>query len=560
MKSLYMKRLRLAAVSAAAAAMLAACFDRLASGGDATETGNARVSGVVRGEDGRSAVGAEVVLVPSDFNPAAGTAMPDSLKDTTDAEGRYRFDRTAAGEYNVLALDRAARTRLSVWGVRLGQDPVEVPDATLHIPGTLSIPVPESADSGAGWIFVPGTLLRVRVDSETRASGWATLDSVPAGVVPGLAYANSLGDAPKVIARDVAVGKGKTAAVDAYDAWPHSSRLTLNTAAGATALAKDLYDFPLLVRLAAPAFDFSQAAADGSDLRFSAPDGSPLPREIESWDRAAGKAAIWVRLDTLHAGRAAQAITMHWGASPAAGPMRKRPVFDTLKGFAGVWHLAEEAADTVSNRLFRDATGGGSDGDDRIRNVSRAGAVGAGHGLDSGDYIQAPKPSMGLKLTRAFTLSAWFRTDGKKIGTGGGELLSIGDNFGLRVQRDSGLQVWYWPPGPPPASGVDWYYVIGKSPALLDGQWHLAAGVFDGSVLRIYCDGKELGSSPAADVVGHQFPLNATLGKHGNGKRMFEYAGDLDEARIHSLARSEEWIRMEFENQKPESAFPASGP
>lgn len=555
-----MKRAYLAGISLAAAALLAACFDRLASGGDATETGNARVSGVVRGEDGRSAVGAEVVLVPSGFNPVAGTAMPDSLKDTTDAEGRYRFHRTAAGDYNVLALDSRARTRLSVWGVRLGRDPVEVPDATLHAPGSLSVPVPESADSGAGWIFVPGTLLRVRIDSEIRASGWATLDSVPAGMVPALSYAVSAGAAPMVIARDVAVGKGKAATVDAYDTWPHSSRLALNTAAGATALAKDLYDFPLLVRLSAPAFDFSQAAPDGSDLRFSAADGSPLQREIESWDPAAGKAAIWVRLDTLHAGRAAQAITLHWGASAAAGSLRKRPVFDTLKGFAAVWHLAEESADTVANALYRDATGAGSDGDDRIRNVTRAGTIGAGHGLDSGDYIRSSKPSPGLKLTRAFTLSAWFRTDGRKIGTTGGELVSIGDNFGMRVQRDSGLQIWYWPPDAPPASGFDWYYVLGKSPALLDGKWHLATGVFDGSALRVYCDGKELGSAPAADVVAHQFPLNATLGKHGNGKRTFEYAGDLDEARVHSLARSEDWIRMEFENQKPESAFPAFGP
>jgi hypothetical protein len=267
-----------------------------------------------------------------------------------------------------------------------------------------------------------------------------------------------------------------------------------------------------------------------------------------------------VRLDTLHAGRADQAIRMHWGASPAAGPLRKRPVFDTLKGFSGVWHLGEEAADTVANGLYRDATGSGNDGDDRIRATSRSGAIGAGHGLDSGDYIQSTRPSPGLRLTRAFTLSAWFHTDGRKIAATGAELLSMGDNYGLRVQRDSTLQVWYWPPNPPPASATDWYYVLGKAPAIFDGQWHLATGVFDGTALRIFCDGKELASAPAADVVGLQFPLNVTFGKHGNGKRPFEYVGDLDEARIHSLARNAQWVRLEFENQKPGSAFPAFGP
>lgn len=543
-----------------AAALLAACFDRLASGGDATETGNARVSGVVRGEDGRSAVGAEVVLVPSDFNPVTGGSVPDSLKDTTDAKGRYRFMRTAAGDYNVLALDRHTRARLSVWGVHLESDPVEVPDATLHAPGSLAIPVPETPDSGVGWIFVPGTLLRVRIDSEARYAGVVNLDSVPAGLVPDLAYTRSADAPAQVIAREVAVEKGATAAVDAYGTWPHSRKLKLNTSSGPAALTNDLYDFPLLVRLAAPAFDFSQAAADGSDLRFSGADGGPLAREIESWDPATGQAAIWVRLDTLHAAKADQSITMHWGASPAAGPLRKRPVFDTLKGFAGVWHLAEEAADTLADGLYRDATGAGNDGNDRVRNVSRAGAIGPGHGLDSGDYIQAGKASAGLGLTRAFTLSSWFRTNGKRLGGLGGEILSIGDNYGLRANIDTGVQTWYWPPEPPPNSGVGWYYVLGKTPATFDGQWHLATGVFDGAVLRVYCDGKDLGSSAAPEAPGLQFPLNVTFGKHGNGKRAFEFSGDLDEARVHSVARSAEWIRLEYENQKPGSAFPAFGP
>jgi hypothetical protein len=60
--------------------------------------------------------------------------------------------------------------------------------------------------------------------------------------------------------------------------------------------------------------------------------------------------------------------------------------------------------------------------------------------------------------------------------------------------------------------------------------------------------------------VGLQFPLNATLGRHGKGQRGFEYAGDLDEVRVHSVARDSGWAKMEFENQKPGAGFPAFGP
>ena len=49
------------------------------------------------------------------------------------------------------------------------------------------------------------------------------------------------------------------------------------------------------------------------------------------------------------------------------------PVFDTAAGFAGVWHLGEEAADTVANGLYRDATPAGNHGNDRIASTGNAG-------------------------------------------------------------------------------------------------------------------------------------------------------------------------------------------
>lgn len=539
--------------------VLAACGQRLA-GGDATETGNARVSGTVLDENGAKVGGAVVEILPDDFDPVAGADVPDSLRDTTDEKGRYRFARLSKGTYNVHARDGRTRSRLAVWGLHLGDASIRVPDDTLHHPGSLSVPVPETRDSGIGWIYIPGTTLRVRLDSELRLSGRVTLDSVPAGTVPRLEYAQSADAPPLELAANVEVKKDSVTRVDAFAAWPLSRKLILNTASGAASLAKDIRDFPLLVRLRAADFDFSRAAAGGSDLRFSSADGAPLPREIESWDSAAGEAAIWVRLDTLHAGRDGQYITMHWGAAPAAGPLRPRPVFDTLAGFAAVWHLGEEASDTGAAGIYKDATGAGSDGDDHVANTSRAGVIGAGHGLDSGDYIYAPHASPGLSLPNGFTLSVWFRANMKKLGSISGELLSVGDNYGMRVYDDSQLHMWYWPPDPPAGFSTDWYYFSAKVPDLLDGNWHLGMAVFDGSSLRLYCDGKDLGSQAAPGSAAMDFPLTVTLGKHGNGKRGYEYSGLLDEAEVQSVIRDADWARMTYENQKPDSDFPAFGP
>ena len=72
-------------------------------------------------------------------------------------------------------------------------------------------------------------------------------------------------------------------------------------------------------------------------------------------------------------------------------------------------------------------------------------------------------------------------------------------------------------------------------------------------------DGKEVGSSAVLGPVAFDFPLNGTMGKHGHLKTSFEFAGDLDEAEIHSVARSPEWMGLSYQNQKPGAAFPVLG-
>ncbi len=548
----------LAAAMAIAAWLASGCGERLASGGDATETGNARVAGQIVEESGKPVAGAEVTILPSDWNPVRGGAVPDSQKDTTDADGRYRFTRLVSGEYNLQVLQLQSRTRSAVFAIQLALDSVLVPKDTLHACGALSVPLPETKDSGVGYVYIPGTTFRTRVDSELRISGSILLDSLPPGLVPSVLYTKGDSDSrPISLAKDLNVLKSQVTYVSAYATWSHSAKWILNTTASGVAIAKDQKGFPVLVRLAAPAFDFSQAAAGGADVRFAKADGTPLEREIEAWDAQAGHAEIWVRMDTVRANNASQYLSMYWGKAGTAEPASRRSVFDTLSGFAGVWHLAEEQADTTANGLYKDATGAGNDADHRVTSVSRSGVIGAGHGLDSGDYIRASKVSNGLRQPTHFTISTWCRNNGKGFGSNGGEMVSIGDNYGLRSYPDSGFHVWYWPAVQPAGLSTPWYHVSVKATDFLDGKWHLVQGTYDGATLRLYVDGKEVGNTPAPDPVGFQFPLNVTLGKHGNGKLGYEYKGDLDEVQVHSVARGADWIKLTYENQKPGSSFPA---
>ena len=57
-------------------------------------------------------------------------------------------------------------------------------------------------------------------------------------------------------------------------------KIYLNTSVSGAGVYGNVADFPVLVRLTGSVFDFSQALADGSDLRFSGPDGAHLAYEI----------------------------------------------------------------------------------------------------------------------------------------------------------------------------------------------------------------------------------------------------------------------------------------
>ena len=73
--------------------------------------------------------------------------------------------------------------------------------------------------------------------------------------------------------------------------WAHSGYLYLDTSPGGADVTGTVTRFPILVRLDAANFDFSQARGDGRDLRFTTPSGDSLPRRIERWDSARAEAA-----------------------------------------------------------------------------------------------------------------------------------------------------------------------------------------------------------------------------------------------------------------------------
>jgi hypothetical protein len=328
-----------------------------------------------------------------------------------------------------------------------------------------------------------------------------------------------------------------------YEAWSNSATIVV-LAGSDVGAAADVTDFPILMRLDAGNFTFSEAAAGGADIRFAKEDGTILPYEIEQWDATAGKAAIWVLMDTVLAS-SHQSITMHWGNGSATSESDGSVVFDTANGFAGVWHLGEAANNTADG--YKDATANGSHGTGTSMDMPAVtGAIGMAQELDgSNDLIKIGAIGLTRSAGQPITMSAWawaepqggpwFHIIGTREGSGSGDLAYIlrsGDSWATEIDPTGGG-------GAVNGSGVNY------------SAWQYIQAVYDGDAITLYVDGQVTGSNGGNSSVTLDQD-NWVIGRRpdeGHDQPWEFWPGRLDEIRVSSVARSADWIKLSFANQ-----------
>lgn len=334
----------------------------------------------------------------------------------------------------------------------------------------------------------------------------------------------------------VCLGQASTSPAGSYEAWRHSAALWILTTPDAANLPGTCAeaDFPLLVRLNADTFDFSQSRPDGADIRFSDAAGKPLAHQVEAWDAAGGAACIWVRIPEIK-GNARQAITMHWGNADAPSESDGAAVFAADNGFCSVLHMDDR---------LRDETGLVKPVD--LGSETAVGMIGAGRRLAAGTGIDCGAAITGFPSGDApFSSQAWFRADacGAWIFGWGRYAKRLNGNTGdgnevvISIDAPPGLR---WASDGPGGTSSD------AVPTL--GSWcHVVATYRDGTS-RIYVDGRAAGSRYHKAAMSLMDNVAMTIG--GGRPRSFGFAGCIDEVRVSRVARSEDWIRLEYENQK----------
>ena len=315
-----------------------------------------------------------------------------------------------------------------------------------------------------------------------------------------------------------------------YEGWQHSGSLwILTTPEGANLPATAAEEgFPLLVRLDKDWFDFSQARAKGEDIRFASSTGTPLAYEVDEWDAAQGTASIWVRIPMIK-GKARQELKMFWGRADACSESKGAAVFNESNGYLSVWHMNDPVKD-VTGRLEAKDTG----------TTSAPGVIGKSRHFDVGKGITCGENITSYPTgSSPHTSEAWFKAEQSNA-----SILGWGNDHPqgkLIMQLFSPphikIECWF--------SGAD---VRGESTLPLS-QWVHVVHTFQNGNSRIYVNGALDGISISTGApLAIKSPARMYMGGWYDNYR---FVGDIDEVRISKVMRSADWVKLQYENQKP---------
>lgn len=515
-------------------------------GGSGSETTDNSLVGRVAYADGTPAAEAGIVLRPTGYLadlPDQGEPVyrPDGR---TDRNGRYRLDSLRPGRYCLEIRDGKGSSILDTFDLPASGAGVAAPLLTLRSSGFLTgrLGLPAGRRS-PGFVRIEGLERATRADS----SGVFHFRDLPMGshrfrfesTTPGWGFAAPV---PVVIAAGDSLDLGTVPAIslDAEDfaAWPASRPIRIHAAP--LGLSGSVADFPVLVRLDERNFNFTEALPDGRDLRFSDSTGRHLAMEIDYWNAADRRAGIWVNLPAIAAGDVAQTFRMHWGNRNAALPAFNQGVFSSASGFAAVWHLDGTLQDASGNGNI--GTNAGSLPEDALIGDGRAFSKAR---KDSVVFRHTPSLDLG-----AFTVSLWIKTRSVAPVQG-----LLGTRFGGDHTFDLKLL-----PGLAHADigdGKVWLDSLADAPlAFVQNNWSHIAYAVTPTGYRIFLDGKVAreGSFAGAPLF-MQAGASVNLGNSFDGTDQEHLDGVLDEVRISGRARSADWIRLEYENQREGSTL-----
>lgn len=532
-------------------------------GGSSYETGNA-LAGRVVDSNGIPQAGVEVRIRPY-WHVGDGTAVePDASEGIfdleTDGQGRFKASSIPVGEYRIEAKGCrsgafAARFIGSSSGANL------IGDLELGRLGVIvgRVSLPPGCPRAVVQVYGSDRAILTEVD------GSFSLTGMSAGMTRVRAIRSDslvvLGEAQTEVASDSTEDVGTLSGSSEDPAtWRHALEVVVNTGSEGITTNEPVADLPVMLRLDSSLFP-DGASSDGSDLRVVDASGRRVPMELSEWDPVALRARIWVRIDTIFPNDASRKIRVLWGRAGSVTASAPVAVWDTARGWSGVWHLSEIFRDSLGRVRTPDATAWKLDGilTGANREQVQEGVI-SSHRFDgASDLLRIGGASTEFGI-RPFTLEMWILT-----GTKGVAILNKGAS-----SRDQGMRQLYLGGATPSVQTLGWHPSLFLRPdttrtqfgfhslPMDSGRWtHLTVRMVPSKTNSLeikvdwFLDGKWSDSATTlckvADRPGDSLGVGGVLAD-GVGR---PFGGWLGELRVSKVARSDAWIRLSEAAQTP---------
>lgn len=516
-----------------------------AGSGTGTETTNGVIASV-RYLDGRVAANIPARIHPANFVMDTNTALYKPYRELmTDSNGIIIIDSLACGFYSVFFRNNngeGALLKCEANSDSLRDYGIVFLDQLSEITGVIDTSVID--DSTDVYVQIYGLDVVKKVDKNTNNF---KIDNIPAGSYTIRAVTSQPQQLHEIIS-NVKVVPYKTNVIDTIviknrTQWLNSGKIFLNTTDSGANVAVSIRHFPVLVRLNSSNFDFSSARSDGSDICFVKPDNTPMPFQIERWDRNCKVAEIWVNVDTVYGNNATQYFTMLWG-NPDIQRINTNSarVFDTTLGIQASWHMGSKDGvfldDATENRFDAKYIG-------MTRKTIVDGQIGPACWFDgtSNYAIVCNSASGKLNFTQnaQYTLSAWVYAE-KLDNTIHTVISKSHHQYGLQISSSNTWRFYEYHQ----KSG----WQCSNAPAA-EKQWQFIVCIRDRSKQKIYVNGVLM--SETIDVK-HSTDAKITTDNISIGKRTGSTAqwfnGIIDEMRIYNRPNSPPWIRLCYMNQR----------
>lgn len=203
---------------------------------------------------------------------------------------------------------------------------------------------------------------------------------------------------------------------------------------------------------------------------------------------------------------------------------------------------------------FADASGQGNSGSCSGTTCPAAGVaarVGTGARFDGVDDGLRIAGTSALHPTSTVSVGAYVQV--ASTAAYGGEVVSIGDSYVLRVMPDGNVETFFY-------FGTDWNVLVTTGLNVKDGQLHHLVGQKSETELQIFVDGALKASKPVTGTIAYSFGQDVYVGKHGFGAAGFELGGLVDEVRIYDRALSAAEIQAQFLGSSPPPPPPPPSP